>query len=81
MTPATEDTPPLSPPIVPVAFCGEGQLFAIVTRHDLVIHRGKDGARLASARAMPGGGIEFSASGRYVLFTRAGAATVYRLDP
>jgi hypothetical protein len=78
--PATEDTPPLSP-TVPVAFCGDGALFAIVTRHDLVIHRGKDGARLAAARALPGGAIEFSASGRYVLFKRAGASTVYRLDP
>jgi hypothetical protein len=78
--PVTEESPRLSV-TVPIAFCGEGELFAIVTQRDLVIHRGKDGARLASARAMPDGGIEFSASGRYVLFTRAGAATVYRLDP
>jgi hypothetical protein len=83
----TKDVPPATDKTqsytstVPFAFCGDGQLFAIVTRRDLVIHRGSDAKQLASARAMPGGSIAFSRSGRYILFTRAGAATVYRLDP
>ena len=65
---------------VPVAFCGEGKLFAIVTKKELVVYRG-DARRLALAGAMPGGEIAFSRSGRYVLDERAGAATVYRLEP
>jgi hypothetical protein len=77
---ATEKTQPYTS-TVPIAFCGDGKLFAIVTRKDLVIHRGSDAKQLASARAMPGGSIAFSHSGRNVLFERAGSATVYRLDP
>ncbi|HEX4517008.1 MAG TPA: hypothetical protein VH054_25850 [Polyangiaceae bacterium] len=77
--PATDQTPPLTK--VPVAFCGEGKLFAIVTRKELVVYRGADARRLSAARAMPGGAIAFSRSGRYLIDARAGAATVYRLEP
>jgi hypothetical protein len=77
---ATEDTEPLTS-TMPVAFCGTGKLFAIVTKRDLEIHRGADGKRLAVARSMPGGALEFSKSGRWILDKRAGAATVYRLEP
>ncbi len=77
---ATDQMTPLTS-TVPVAFCGEGKLFAIATRKELVVYRGVDAKRLAAARAMPGGTIEFSRSGRYILDKRAGAATVYRLDP
>ncbi len=76
---ATDDQPPLTS-TVPVAFCGDGKLFAIVTKKELVVYRA-DARRLASAGAMPGGAIAFSRSGRYVLDERAGAATVYRLEP
>ena len=77
---ATDVTPALTS-TVPIAFCGDGKLFAITTQKDLVVHRGADAKRLAAARAMPGGHVAFSKSGRYVVYERAGAATVYRLDP
>jgi hypothetical protein len=77
---ATDQTTPMTS-TVPVAFCGDGKLFAIITRKELVVYRGSDAKRLAGAGAMPGGDTAFSRSGRYLLDKRAGAATVYRLDP
>jgi hypothetical protein len=77
---ATDQTTPLTS-TVPLAFCGEGKLFAIATRKELVVYRGADARRLAAAGAKPGGAISFSRSGRYLIDARAGAATVYRLEP
>jgi hypothetical protein len=67
-------------PNTPVAFCGQGALFAIVTLHEIAVYRGADGVRLAGTPAMPGGTLAFDRSGRYLLQSRAGASTVYRLD-
>ena len=68
-------------PNTPVAFCGQGALIAIVTLHEMAVYRGTDGARLAGAPAMPGGTLAFDRSGRFLLQSRAGASTVYRLEP
>jgi hypothetical protein len=64
---------------VPLAICGRGELFAIVGRRELSVYRG-DGSRVASAPAMHGGVLAFSASGTYVMQSRAGASTIYRLE-
>lgn len=78
--PATDSTVALQT-TVPVAFCGDGTLFAIVGRREVAVYRGADATRLAGTGAMPGGELLFSDAGRYLVHKRAGAATVFRLDP
>jgi hypothetical protein len=69
-----------------VSFCGIGELFAISLDREVVVYRGADGARLASAPATKGRGTSFDAAGRYVSQTRGDpetgwATTVFRLVP
>jgi hypothetical protein len=61
------------------AFCGAGQIFVVSGEDEIVVFR-SDGTRLASAPAMRGGVVSFSASGHYVSQSRGDATTVFRLD-
>ncbi len=63
-----------------VAFCGDGALFVASDDKDVVVYRGRDGARLAAAPAMKGGLVSFSESGRYISQSRNQKTTVFRLD-
>ena len=63
-----------------VSFCGAGTLFVASTDTEVVVYRGKDGARLAAAPALKGGQVSFSQSGKYLSQSRNGKTTVFRLD-
>ena len=63
-----------------VDFCGNGALFAVSGDLGVAVFRGSDATRLASAPARKGGSISFSASGRWISQSRAGATTIYRLE-
>jgi hypothetical protein len=67
-----------------VSFCGDGKLFALSLEREIVVYRGADGARLASAPAVDGRETSFDAACRYVSQTRGDpttgrATTVFRL--
>jgi hypothetical protein len=66
---------------ISLAFCGDGELFALVIGGKLIVFRGADGERLAEVPVMAGGDLSFSGSGRYVSQTRGRATTVFRLEP
>jgi hypothetical protein len=66
---------------VSLAFCGDGDIFALVIGGKLIVFRGADGERLAEAPVLAGGDLSFSGSGRYVSQTRGKATTVFRLEP
>jgi hypothetical protein len=66
---------------VSLAFCGDGEIFALVIGGKLIVFRGADGERLAEVPVLAGGDLSFSGSGRYVSQTRGRATTVFRLEP
>lgn len=76
--PTSEPTPKTNP--YTAAFCGAGSLFVASADSEVVVYRGKDGARLAAAPAMKGGLVSFSQSGKYLSQSRSGKTTVFRLD-
>lgn len=76
--PTGEPTPHSNP--YAVNFCGDGALFVASGDQEVVVSRGKDGARLAAAPALKGGDVSFSRSGKYISQTRDQKTTVFRLD-
>jgi hypothetical protein len=60
---------------------GQRELFAVVVPREFAVYDGRTGERLAHAPAMPGGALAFDPSGRYLMQSRRGASTIYRLEP